>query len=188
MIKTSLVGQYAGFLSRAAGLVADVVIIGLVNIISYWVVSAVLYQFTGHSINACPTLQSFNLSIITCIVTSWGMKVFVASFPFLYMVFFWILTGQTLGDYAVGVRVVRTNGRRMRLIPCILRLIGYFICFVSFGIGFFWVLIDDRRQGWHDKLAGTCVIYSWEARQNERFIQKVMKPLTKKQNQETGSV
>jgi uncharacterized RDD family membrane protein YckC len=24
-----------------------------------------------------------------------------------------------------------------------------------------WILFDNRRQGWHDKLAGTIVVYSW---------------------------
>ena len=27
--------------------------------------------------------------------------------------------------------------------------------------GYLWVLVDNRRQGFHDKLAGTFVIYSW---------------------------
>jgi uncharacterized RDD family membrane protein YckC len=37
-------------------------------------------------------------------------------------------------------------------------------------LGFFWILIDDRRQGWHDKIAGTLVIYTWEAHHEERFL------------------
>jgi uncharacterized RDD family membrane protein YckC len=43
------------------------------------------------------------------------------------------------------------------------RFIGYFISGILF-LGFLWVLLDSRRQGWHDKIAGTFVIYSWEAK------------------------
>ena len=28
------------------------------------------------------------------------------------------------------------------------------------GLGFLWVLLDNQRQGWHDTLAGTCVLYT----------------------------
>jgi uncharacterized RDD family membrane protein YckC len=41
-----------------------------------------------------------------------------------------------------------------------------------FFLGFLWILIDNRRQGWHDKMAGTCVIYNWPARPDENFLRK----------------
>jgi uncharacterized RDD family membrane protein YckC len=28
-----------------------------------------------------------------------------------------------------------------------------------FFLGYLWILVDDRRQGWHDKLARTLVVY-----------------------------
>ena len=40
----------------------------------------------------------------------------------------------------------------------VLRYIGYFVCVLTLFIGFIWVGIDKRKQGWHDKLAGTVVI------------------------------
>jgi hypothetical protein len=30
--------------------------------------------------------------------------------------------------------------------------------------------VDNRRQGLHDKIAGTYVIYSWDALPNEQFL------------------
>ena len=62
----------------------------------------------------------------------------------------------------------------MNLVTGIRRLLGYLVSTGSLGMGFLWMLIDDRRQGWHDKIAGTCVVYSWEARQNEEFLDRVM--------------
>jgi uncharacterized RDD family membrane protein YckC len=178
MVKSSgLQGQYSGFLSRLIAFFLDVVIISLTSLILYWLASALLFQFTGFSLYACPSPETFNFKVMTCRAASWGYSIFLTVFPLVYLFFFWILTGQTIGDYALGIRVVRTNGRRMNLPSVALRITGYFLCFLSLGLGFLWILVDDRRQGWHDKLAGTCVIYAWEARQDARLIGKLSQRL-----------
>lgn len=38
------------------------------------------------------------------------------------------------------------------------RYLGYFVAFLPFGLGLLWVAFDRRKQGWHDKIAGTVVI------------------------------
>lgn len=40
----------------------------------------------------------------------------------------------------------------------LVRLIGYIVSAIPFGLGFFWIAVDKRRQGWHDHMAGTVVI------------------------------
>jgi uncharacterized RDD family membrane protein YckC len=178
MVKSSgLQGQYSGFMSRLFAFILDVVIISLVDVLIYLLVSAVLHQFTGFSLFACPSQESFTFKVMICRVAGWGYSVFLAGFPLVYLLFFWILVGQTVGDYALGIRVVRMNGSRMKLVTVALRILGYFVCFFSLGLGFLWILIDDRRQGWHDKLAGTCVIYAWEARQDARLIGRLSQRL-----------
>jgi uncharacterized RDD family membrane protein YckC len=39
-----------------------------------------------------------------------------------------------------------------------------------FFLGFFWVLADNQRQGWHDNLARTYVIYAWKAVPHAIFL------------------
>ena len=39
-----------------------------------------------------------------------------------------------------------------------LRLIGYLVSGAMFYLGFLWIAVDPRKQGWHDKIAGTVVI------------------------------
>jgi uncharacterized RDD family membrane protein YckC len=170
MKSSGLQGQYAGFLSRLIGFFADVILIALTDTLAYLLVSALLFQFTGYSIYACPAPGAFTLKAMSCHVTSWGYSVFLTGFPLVYVLFFWILLGQTIGQYVAGVRVVRLNGHRMTLVSSAIRLFGYFVCFFS-------LLIDDRRQGWHDKLAGTVVIYAWEARQDARFLGRLSQRL-----------
>lgn len=40
----------------------------------------------------------------------------------------------------------------------LVRYIGYYISLVPLGLGFIWIAFDKRKQGWHDKIAGTVVI------------------------------
>ena len=70
----------------------------------------------------------------------------------------------------LGVRVIRTDGGRLRLKNAILRQIGYWIS-TFFYLGFLWILIDNKRQGWHDKIGGSIVTYSWpEGRMRGTFV------------------
>jgi len=41
---------------------------------------------------------------------------------------------------------------------CIIRYTGYYVSMLLLFLGIFWVGIDNRKQGWHDKIAGTAVI------------------------------
>lgn len=38
------------------------------------------------------------------------------------------------------------------------RYLAYYVSLIPFGLGFIWVAFDGRKQGWHDKLAGTVVV------------------------------
>ena len=40
----------------------------------------------------------------------------------------------------------------------LIRYLGYYVSLLPLGLGFFWIGFDKRKQGWHDKLAGTLVV------------------------------
>ena len=185
----TLQGQYSGFISRAIAYILDVLLISFTILIVYWISSQLLMYFVKIQVGACAPLQGFDLYRIACHVSTWGLNIFAVGFTPIYFLFFWILAGQTVGQFALGIRVVRLNGRRMTLLSGIRRLLGYAACFLSLGFGFLWVLIDDRRQGWHDKIAGTCVIYAWEARQDEQLLERLNNRINRRKtatNSETG--
>jgi alpha-D-ribose 1-methylphosphonate 5-triphosphate synthase subunit PhnG len=48
------------------------------------------------------------------------------------------------------------------------------------GLGFLWVLGEDRRRAWHDRIAHTYVLYVWDARYEENFLRNAVYQLTKK--------
>ena len=41
----------------------------------------------------------------------------------------------------------------------IVRYLGYYVSIFTLFIGFIWVAVDPRKQGFHDKLGRTVVIY-----------------------------
>ena len=175
-------GQYSGFISRAIAFIIDVILISVVILMTYWLTSQLLQYFVHINVGACVPIQGFDLIRITCHASTWMLNIFAIGFTPIYFLFFWILAGQTIGQSLLGVRVVRLNGRRMTFLSGIRRLLGYLACLLSLGIGFLWVLIDDRRQGWHDKFAGTCVIYAWEARQNEQLLEQLNGWINRRKN------
>jgi uncharacterized RDD family membrane protein YckC len=77
----------------------------------------------------------------------------------LYFPFFWARGGSTPGMGIAGIRVVSDrDGSRIGWGAAILRLIGWWVSAAVFYLGFIWILIDSRRRGWADLIAGTCVI------------------------------
>ena len=79
--------------------------------------------------------------------------------PAVAVVMFWIARQATPGKMAVSARIVdaRTGGNASNG-QLIGRYFGYFIAMIPFGLGLLWVAFDSRKQGWHDKLAGTVVV------------------------------
>ena len=76
-----------------------------------------------------------------------------------YFVGFWAWRGQTPGMMLLGLRVAReADGTNPGLVRSILRYAGYFLSWIALFIGFIWVAFDSRKQGWHDKIAGTVVV------------------------------
>jgi uncharacterized RDD family membrane protein YckC len=77
---------------------------------------------------------------------------------FVYYVGFWVLAGQTPGKVVLGLSIVQMDGRPLRPRAAVVRWLGYWVSGIFF-LGYLWILVDDRRQGWHDKLARTLVVY-----------------------------
>jgi uncharacterized RDD family membrane protein YckC len=80
-------------------------------------------------------------------------------FSIAYFVGFWTWRGQTPGMMLLGLRVAReSDGTSPGLARSILRYVGYLISGAVLFLGFIWIAFDSRKQGWHDKIAGTVVV------------------------------
>jgi uncharacterized RDD family membrane protein YckC len=70
----------------------------------------------------------------------------------------WKLRGSTIGGIVFDLRVVRLDGREVDWETAIVRALACFLSLAVAGLGFFWIAIDDHKQAWHDKIAGTVVV------------------------------
>ncbi|MGH6647228.1 RDD family protein [Aquabacterium sp.] len=79
--------------------------------------------------------------------------------PALISIGFWLTKQATPGKMIVSAKVVDAKtGGKLSVGQSIGRYLGYFVSMLPLGLGIFWVAFDKRKQGWHDKLAGTVVV------------------------------
>ncbi len=79
--------------------------------------------------------------------------------PAAVIITFWIYRSATPGKMIIGAEIVDAKtGGKPSTGQCIGRYLCYYLSSLIFCLGFLWVAWDRRKQGWHDKLAGTVVI------------------------------
>jgi uncharacterized RDD family membrane protein YckC len=123
----------AGFWIRTAALAIDVILVAVVLAF----VSGIFPHFLQfHVINAMlPTLV-------------------------VYGAVMWKLRGSTIGGIICGLRVVRVDDRPIDWATAIVRALSCVLSLFILALGFIWTAIDDDKQSWHDKIAGTTVVFS----------------------------
>jgi len=68
-------------------------------------------------------------------------------------------TGFTVGKWATGLRVERTNGLRLNIGRAFLRhFVGYPLSLATLGVGFAIATFSSRGQALHDLIADTVVV------------------------------
>lgn len=81
--------------------------------------------------------------------------------PAVAVILFWLRKQATPGKMAVSARVVdAATGNSLSPGQSIGRYLAYFVSTLPLGLGLLWVAFDAKKQGWHDKLAGTVVVRS----------------------------
>jgi uncharacterized RDD family membrane protein YckC len=79
--------------------------------------------------------------------------------PAVAVVLFWIYRQATPGKIAISARIVDAEtGEKPSTRQLVVRYLGYYVAIIPFMLGILWVAFDPRKQGWHDKLAGTVVV------------------------------
>ena len=79
--------------------------------------------------------------------------------PSLLILLFWIFFYATPGKMLCRLRIVDDRtGERPSAFQLVLRWVGYVIAAAPLLIGLVMVGLDGRKQGWHDKMAGTVVV------------------------------
>ena len=79
--------------------------------------------------------------------------------PAVAVIVFWRYRSATPGKMVIAAKIVdATTGAAPSTGQLIGRYLGYYVSTIPFCLGLIWVGIDRRKQGWHDKIAGTVVV------------------------------
>lgn len=134
--------EYAGFWSRVGASLIDTVLLLVITV-------PLLLAVYG------PSYYLENESFIA------GWPDFVISYvlPAIVVLLLWARLSSTPGKMAIGATIVdaRTGGKPTNG-QFFIRYLGYFVSTLPLLLGFIWVGFDSRKQGWHDKMAGTVVV------------------------------
>ena len=68
--------------------------------------------------------------------------------------------GATIGKMIVHIKVVKEDGGKVDYGTALIREISTYLSFFVLMLGYFNVLWDKKKQGWHDKIAKTLVVVS----------------------------
>lgn len=132
---------YAGFWSRVFASVLD-------SIIQLLILFPLVYFIFGST----PFVsQSFDL----------GSSGYLIDFvTIVLIILFWKYRSATPGKMMMGIKIVDADTLgEVPLGRLILRFFGYIVSMLPFCLGFFWIAVDKRKQGFHDKIANTLVIH-----------------------------
>jgi uncharacterized RDD family membrane protein YckC len=149
--RQNLRGHYAGFASRFIAFAFDCAV--SIGVFELALVAA-----------------SFAASVLAGTAIHWNrgnIWVVLAFFAweFFYYAYFWTASGKTPGMVLLGVQVVGADGGHAGTRRGLIRTLAFPLSFIVAGLGFAGILLDRDRRALHDVIAGTAVVYCWDARE-----------------------
>lgn len=136
--------EYQGLVTRAIAFAVDAAIINLVGLL------------VGVGVGLALSILTIQDSLEVVLLACGGVAFVVWSVA--YFVVFWSTTGQTPGDRVMQIRVCSDDGARLEPRRALLRFGALVLAALPLFAGFLPVLVDERRRGLHDMLAGTVVV------------------------------
>lgn len=147
----SALGRYAGAASRFAAYAVDVIVSWTAYTLGLAGISFAIMIVTGRSVSWHPSATI-------------AVGVVFAVWELTYFGYCWAAAGRTPGMALLGLRVVRADGADLDPWRGVLRALVFPLSIILFGLGFVGILTQREHRALHDLLAGTAVIYSWDAR------------------------
>lgn len=135
--------KYAGFWIRTGAAIIDTILIML--IVVPLLIAVYGWAYFGSS-------QTSLIAGPADFLISWVL-------PAVAVIAFWIVKQATPGKMAVSTRIVdAASGEAASAGQLVGRYLAYYVSLLPLGLGILWVAFDKKKQGWHDKLAGTVVV------------------------------
>ena len=146
--------KYGGFWRRVLASLIDTVLLAIViSPLIGILLNRLDFSYGSVVAPSIFSMPSFSMSVAELVVN--------LLIPACVVVLFWIYKSATPGKMMVGLKIIdaETGGEPSKA-QLIGRYASYYISLLPAMLGFFWIAIDGRKQGWHDKLAGTLVVKS----------------------------
>jgi len=143
-------GHYAGAVSRGVAFGVDIGVIWGLFALGAYAVSLAIELIVGHTIN----ISKYQVATLVAVII-WG---------FLYFAYQWTVGGRTIGMALLGLQVVKADGNQIGGREAVIRTVTLPLSFIVFYLGLLGILTNRERRAWHDKFAGTAVVYAWDAR------------------------
>ena len=147
----SLAGHYAGPVTRAAAYAID----AFASVASYGLLLS-LVAFLWQLVRRDQLTLPADNSILWLI----GLGVWI----FAYFAGTWAVAAKTPGMAVLGLRVVQRDGGELRPRQAVVRALTFPLGALTAGIGYLGIVVGAERRALHDVLAGTTVVYDWDAR------------------------
>jgi uncharacterized RDD family membrane protein YckC len=155
--------KYAGFWVRFLASVVDSIIVSVI----IGPIANAVYDKPDATASLFAAAQSGDIAEMVYAIADATRPAGVGDFvlnivvPAAAIVMFWIYRSATPGKMVTRTRIVDSDtGEPPSTKQCVVRYLGYFASMLPLFLGFFWVAFDKRKQGWHDKIAGTLVVQS----------------------------
>jgi uncharacterized RDD family membrane protein YckC len=138
-----------GLVTRALAAGIDLALIGIALSIGSGLLASIIPAATGES-DGLSILEALSLGAVGFVI---GGSAFVA---------FWSLVGQTPGMRLLSIHLDVNGSREVGLRRALRRLLAIPLSLLPAGLGFLAILTSPQRRGWHDRIAGTTVVYDEE--------------------------
>jgi len=148
--------KFAGFWRRLIAYVIDSTITAIVFFVLF-MIAMMAFFFGSISGNNSGSLADLMYPAMTSSYVFF-IWIFYAAVSIAYFTYFHGTTGRTPGKMLLGLQVISADGTPISFGIAFLRAVGYLVSGALFNLGFIWIAFDKRKQGWHDKIAGTVVI------------------------------
>ena len=145
----SVPSRNGGLVSRAVAFVIDAALLNTAYFLAATIVGVAF---------AALSPGSENLSNVSDAALALGVSAWLAAIG-AYLLFFWSLSGQTPGMRFMGLCLFAGGSPRLGARRAFRRLVGTALAALPFGLGFLPILVNERRQGLNDRIAGTEVVF-----------------------------
>lgn len=142
--------EYAGFWRRVGAYIIDVIVISIISGIIGGIFGIGLGTSVAATGGSVDDVQSLGNSLGGLIGLAIGIAYFCGMESSSLQ--------ATLGKKALGLVVTDDNGNRIGFGKALGRYLGKILSGLILGIGYLMVAFTDKKQGLHDKLAGTLVL------------------------------